>query len=147
MVVTKKWLADQEYQSVVALVPACHFQAIRNHLRNGPAELAEKRAISVDVRKNICSYAPRCRKAGDITEDAETYLVAWCQGQAPCVHPPAKHAVLSYSPTWYTLGGPVQDWVPPSRRRHVDLALEGEALDLSDADSEEDEPLPIKLGE
>ena len=135
----KQWLADPEYSHVIALVPAQKIGAIRRHFNTQPVGIAVKRAIAPRVVKNIQTYAPRCRKAGDISEDAESFLLTWSSGQTQRVPPPEVHSILSYTPFALT---PVHDeaWSPGSRKRHVNVELKGEydGLDGDDDESDDD---------
>lgn len=145
MLVCKRWLADQSYCHMIALFPASQISAIANHLNPGPMGIAEKRPISEKVRKNLTSMAPRCKASGDISGDAEAFLLQWCAGQLPRLPPPASHALLSYQcPGLSFAGVTTSPWAPPTRQRHINLKVSGESEIQDDEDeSEPDDLAPI----
>ena len=90
------WLANQEYKDVIALIPAGQADAICKFFEQAPG-VTDRRLISEKVRKNIQAYAPRCKRSGDISGDAEAYLLAWSSGEAPQLPAPQNYSILSYT--------------------------------------------------
>ena len=123
MLVCKRWLADQNYAQVIALFPAGEVSKMARHFNPGPNEIAERRPIGEDVKKNLRAMAPRCKATGDISEDAEAYLLQWCDGQLPLTPPPVRHALLSYQCPGFAFPDSVGTWAPPTRWRHLKLTL------------------------
>ena len=123
MLVCKRWLADQAYTHVIALFPAGEVSAIARYFNQGPQGTAEKRPICEKVRKNLQTMAPRCKASGDISGDAEAFLLQWCDGHLPELAPPASHTLLSYQCPGFSFPTADQIWLPPHRRRHIKLTL------------------------
>ena len=141
MLVTKHWLANQEYKDVIALIPAGQADAICKFFQQAPG-VTDRRLISEKVRKNIQAYAPRCKRSGDISGDAEAYLLAWSSGEAPQLPAPQNYSILSYTRPRAQPSAPPTNWAPPLRSRHISVLGEGETHGLSDSDSA-GEDMPI----
>ena len=146
MLVCKKWLADQSYSHVIALFPADQVSAMAQYLNPGPKDLAQKRPIGLQIQKNLRAYAPRCKASGDISEDAETFLLQWCEGQLPSLPPLALHALLTYKCPGVSFPLATATWEPPTRQRHIKFQVSGETNIQDEGDeSDPDEALPITL--
>lgn len=146
MLVCKRWLADQAYTHVIALIPASEVSGIARHFNRGPQSIAEKRPMCEKVRKNLQSMAPRCKASGDISGDSEAFLLQWCQGHLPELAPPANHTLLSYQCPGFSFPDASQIWVPPSRRRHIKLTLPADSdMNLEQEDESDVEDALVSL--
>ncbi|CAK9078218.1 unnamed protein product, partial [Durusdinium trenchii] len=93
LLLAKKFMADASPFRVICLVPAEVCVRMRASFIQ-PSGVADRRAISEKLRKNLLKKAPACRKQGSISTDAESYLIGWAQGTWPRVARPTKYNFL-----------------------------------------------------
>ena len=136
MLYTKRWMGDKSVVSIIALMPGAQAEEIRQGC-NLVQGVADRRAISAKVQKQIQRYAPVCAHHGDITQQASEYLRGWCAGTLPTVRRPSTYSILKHR--WN--GGPQVArpgaFAPPRRFKVVDVTLDAE--DAGSSSESEDE--------
>lgn len=111
-----------------------------------PTSEASRRPISMQVRKNILAYAPRCQAQGIISQSARTYLVSWCQGRWPKQRRMQNYSYLRHRCSLPFPQSPgVPDWNPPRVRRLEMVFGDGEPEDDTDDNEDFDQCQPIDL--
>ena len=116
-------------------------QATAAEIREGltpPGGVWTKRSISEKIVKRLQREAPRCAQRGDISKEAEEYLLNWSQGLLPRLPRPAHYPILDYHWDGSRPSSRPGAWIPPRRMRTFDLVLEAEQSSNSDSNSEGD---------
>ena len=140
MLITKRWLADNEILQIFALVPEATAAEMRRGIQR-PTGVAARRVISDKVKGRIRREARACLNHGDISQSAHDYLTAWAFGSLVKRPKPAMYSFLNHS--WKqdgVLNMNAGIYVPPARKRIFDL--DPGAIDSGES-SAEDNPDPI----
>lgn len=144
LLLAKKFMADASPFRVICLVPAEVCVRMRASFIQ-PSGVADRRAISEKLRKNLLKKAPACRKQGSISTDAESYLIGWAQGTWPRVARPTKYNFLELRRFDIpNVGRPeTVPWQAPDRFRVYNILRSD---DDSDDGCDDDGPVDLLFG-
>lgn len=133
-------MADSEPFRVICLVSAEFCLSLRSSFQQ-PVGVADRRAKSEQLVKNLMSKAPACRKQGAITCEAEAYLIGWAQGSWPRIPRPVKYKFLELRRFAIVGAGEPNDivWTAPRRFQVYTLLRSGDESD----DGDDDAPLEV----
>ena len=122
IMILKHHMGDDLPYKAVMMCSAEEATSIRLGFRAGN-EVAERRLIPANVRKNLESYAPRCLAQGIISADANAYLLSWCEGSLEKKARPVQYSIFNFrQPNVVDVPGVLPlPWQAPMRQRHLQV--------------------------
>ena len=145
--VTKRWLADSEVLRAMVVVPA----AVATQIRLGyhpPAGVADRRAITEQVSRNISKRVPKLARSGKLTGAGANYLLKWSTCVLPHEPRPTSYCILNHRydremrNEIYHPGS----WLRPHRVRHFDLSAQPDPDAAGSESSDSDGAVELPVG-